>query len=133
MIGYDTLTLFPSGQTLLGKQVSDLVGDDLAVKADGSVIGTFHYVTGYTEFSSASEEQSGYYFPFHLTKTGTTMTFKKNGSPTKEGIAFDPDIVFRVTKDDTFEVIVDDASVVKFTFTGATFEPQSRAKAKTRK
>jgi hypothetical protein len=130
LIGSDILTLFPSSQTLLGKQVSDLVGDDLAVKADGSVIGTFHYVSDYTEFSSEPDEQSGYYFPFHLTKTGTKMTFKKNGSPTKENIPFDADIVFRVAKDDTFEMLVDDSSVVKFTFTGATFEPQAKTKAR---
>lgn len=122
MIGSDTLTFFPGSQTLLGKQVSELVGDDLTVKADGSVTGTFHHVTGYTEFSSEPDEQEGYYFPFHLTKTGTKMTFKKNGSPTKQGITFDPDIVFRVTKTDTFEVLVDDSSVVKFNFAGATFE-----------
>ena len=122
MIGSDTLTLFPGSQTILGKQVSELVGDDLTVKADGSVTGTFHHVTGYTEFSSEPDEQEGYYFPFHLTKTGTKMTFKKNGSPTKQGITFDPDIIFRVTKDDTFEVLVDDSSVVKFNFAGATFE-----------
>lgn len=41
MIGSDTLTFFPGSQTLLGKQVSELVGDDLTVKADGSVTGTF--------------------------------------------------------------------------------------------
>lgn len=122
MIGSDTLTLFPSSQTLLGKQVSELVGDDLVVKADGSVVGTFHHVTGYTEFSSEPDEQEGYYFPFHLTKTGSKMTFKKNSSPTKQGIEFDPDIIFRVTKGDTFEVLVDDRSVVKFNFAGATFE-----------
>lgn len=122
MIGSDTLTFFPGSQTLLGKQVSELVGDDLTVKADGSVTGTFHHVTGYTEFSSEPDEQESYYFPFHLTKTGTKMTFKKNGSPTKQGITFDPDIIFRVTKDDTFEVLVDDSSVVKFNFAGATFD-----------
>ena len=122
MIGSDTLTLFPASQTLLGKQVSDMVGDNLIVLDDGSVQGNFHYVTGYTEFSSDTSEQSGYYFPFHLTKTGTTMTFKKNGVPTKEGIVFDPDIVFRVSKDDTFEVIVDEESVVTFNFAGAVFE-----------
>ena len=122
MIGSDTLTFFPGSQTLLGKQVSELVGDDLTVKADGSVTGTFHHVTGYTEFSSEPDEQEGYYFPFHLTKTGTKMTFKKNGSPTKQGITFDPDIIFRVTKNDTFEVLVDNQSVVTFNFSGATFE-----------
>ncbi|UQA25724.1 hypothetical protein [Flavonifractor phage Chenonceau] len=117
----------------MGKQVSDLVGNDLAVKADGSVVGTFHYVSDYTEFSSAPEEQSGYYFPFHLTKTGAKMTFKKNGSPTKENIPFDADIVFRVSKDDTFEVLVDDSSVVKFTFAGATFQPQGKAKVRSKR
>ena len=122
MIGSDTLTLFPASQTLLGKQVSDMVGDNLIVLNDGSVQGNFHYVTGYTEFSSVTEEQSGYYFPFHLTKTGTNMTFKKNGETTKDKIAFDPDIVFRVSKDDTFEVIVDEESVVTFNFAGAVFE-----------
>ena len=122
MIGSDTLTLFPGSQTLLGKQVAELVGNDLMVKADGSVVGTFHHVKGYTEFSSEPDEQEGYYFPFHLTKTGSKMTFKKNDSPTKQDIAFDPDIVFRVAKGDTFEVLVDDHSVVKFNFAGATFE-----------
>lgn len=87
-------------------------------------MGTFHYVTNYTEFSSTPEEQSGYYFPFHLTK---------NGSLTKENIPFDADIVFRVTKDDTFEVLVDNSSVVKFTFAGATFEPQSKTRARAKK
>ena len=50
------------------------------------------------------------------------MTFKENGSPTKQDIAFDPDIIFRVTKSDTFEVLVDNQSVVKFNFSEATFE-----------
>lgn len=117
----------------MGKQVSELVGDDLAVKKDGAVTGTFHYVTGYSEFSSLPGEDSGYYFPFHLTKTGTNMTFKKNGSPTKEGIPFDPDIVFRVTQDDTFEVLVDDQSVVTFNYKGATFEPQAKMRTKLKK
>lgn len=111
----------------MGKQVSQLVGDDLKVYASGKVEGTFHYVTGYTEFSSIPEEQAGYYFPFHLTKTGSKMTFKKNGVPAKEDIAFDPDIVFRVAKGDTFEVLVDGESVVTFTFKNATFEPEARA------
>lgn len=50
------------------------------------------------------------------------MTFKKNGSPTKQDITFDPDIIFRVTKTDTFEVLVDGKSVVIFRFDGASFE-----------
>ena len=126
-MGSDILTLFPSSQTLLGKQVSELVGDDLKVKEDGPVVGTFHYVTGYAEFSDVPGEDSGYYFPVHLTKTGTNMTFKKNGSPTKQDIPFDADIIFRVTKDDTFEVLVDENSVVTFNFKGATFDSRPKA------
>ena len=117
----------------MGKQVSELVGDDLKVYESGAVTGTFHYVTNYTEFSDDPDEQSGYYFPFHLTKTGSKMTFKKNGSPTKQNIPFDADIIFRVIEDDTFEVLVDDSSVVKFSFTGATFEPQAKTKARAKK
>lgn len=43
--------------------------------------------------------------------------------PTKQGIPFDPEIVFRVTAGDTFEVVVDESSVVTFNFARATFEP----------
>ena len=133
MIGSDILTLFPSSQTLLGKQVSELVGDDLKVKKDGSVVGTFHYVPDYTEFSSAPEEQSGYYFPFHLTKTGSVMTFKKNGAPTKQDIPFDADIIFSVEENDTFEVLVDEQSAVIFNFKKATFDPKPKASRKSGK
>lgn len=123
MIGSDVLTLFPQGQTLLGKRVSSLVGSDLKVLKDGSVTGTIKNVTGYTQFSSKSEEQSGYYFPFKLTQTGTRMTIKKNGvaGEGKENMAFDPDIILRVTKTDTFTIEVDGSPVVTFNFQKATF------------
>ena len=123
MIGSDTLTLFPQGQTLLGKRVSSLVGPDLKVLKDGTVTGTIKKVTGYTQFSSKPEEQSGYYFPFKLTKTGTQMTLKKNGvaAEGKENIAFDPEIIFRVSKGDTFTVEVDGSPVVTFNFKKAIF------------
>lgn len=79
-------------------------------------------MTGYTGFNEADpEEQEGYFFPFHLTKTGTTMTFKKNGVSVKEKIPWESDNVFRITKSDTFEVLVDDSSVVTFTFNQAVF------------
>lgn len=89
---------------------------------DGTVLGTLKHVTGYTQFNEAvPAEQEGYYFPFKLTKTGTKMTFKKNGEPGKTDIPFEASNVFRVTKKDTFEVIVDGASVVTFNFAQATF------------
>lgn len=127
MIGSDVLTLFPGSQSLLGKKVSEMVGNDLSVSKAGAVTGTFHHVTGFTEFNSANpEEQEGYYFPFKLTQTGTTMTLKKNGvaGEGKEDMTFDPEIILRVSKGDTFTIEVDDNPVVTFTFSGATFEEE---------
>lgn len=89
---------------------------------DGSVLGTFKHVTGYTGFNSeVPAEQEGYFFPFKLTQTGTNMTFKKNGEPGKTDIPFEASNVFRVTKTDTFEVLVDGSSVVTFNFAKAIF------------
>ena len=80
-------------------------------------------ISGYTQFNESNpEEQEGYFFPFRLAQTGTKMTFKKNGAETKKDIAWEADNVFRITKTDTFEVIVDGASVVTFNFEKATFQ-----------
>ena len=111
-----------AGQDLYGKTVGDMIGDDVEVSESGAVTGTFHYVTGYTGFNeSVPAEQEGYYFPFRLAKTGTKMTFKKNGAAVKEDIPWETDNVFRVTASDTFEVLVDGASVVTFNFAQAAF------------
>lgn len=121
MIGPDILTLFPAGQDLLGKQAGELVGEDLTVWSDGSVTGTFKRVTGYTGFSSEPADQEGYFFPFRLGGSGTKMTFKKNGKPTKTNIPFDQDIIFRIEKDTIYEVLVDDERIVTLRFDKAKF------------
>lgn len=122
MIASDILTIPSQGQTLYGKRVSSLIGDDVKVLEDGTVTGTFKHVTGYTGFNGEDpEEQEGYFFPFKLTKTGTKMSFKKNGTPGKTDIPWEAENVFRVTKDDTFEVLVDGTSVVTFNFTSVSF------------
>ena len=123
MIASDILTIPSQGQTLYGKRVSSLVGDDIKVFEDGTVTGTLKHVTGYTGFNEAEpEEQEGYFFPFRLSHTGTTMTFKKNGEETKKDIAWEADNVLRVTASDTFEVLVDGSTVVTFNFSKATFQ-----------
>lgn len=111
---------------------------DAWVGEDGAVTGTFHYVTGYTGFNEAvPAEQEGYYFPFVLAKSGTTMTFKKNGDVSKDSIPWEANNVFRVTPGDVFEILVDGAHVVTLNFAGAAFEPKAaqtssrRAKSKT--
>lgn len=124
MISSDIMTLYSGGQSLLGKRVSSLVGNDIKVLADGSVTGTLKQVNDYTQFSSVKEEQSGRYFPFKLTQTGTTMTIKKNGvaADGKEDMVFDPSIVVRVeNKTDTFAIEVDDVPVVTLNFKNSIF------------
>lgn len=96
------------------------------VGENGTVTGTFHYVTGYTGFNeTVSAEQEGYFFPFTLTKTGTTMSFLKNGTPGKTGIPWEANNVFRVTPGDIFEIKVDGQKVVELNFNQATFEQKA--------
>ena len=122
MIASDVLTIPSQGQTLYGKRVSSLIGDDMKVYKDGTVAGTFKHVTGYTGFSDVAEQQEGYFFPFRLAKTGEKMEFVKNGETRSGEIPWEADNVFRVTSSDTFEVLVDGESVVTFNFAKATFE-----------
>lgn len=112
---------------------------DAWVGEDGTVTGTFHYVTGYTGFNeTVLAEQEGYYFPFVLARSGTTMTFRKNGDVSKDSIPMEANNVFRVTPGDIFEILVDGSHVVTLNFAGAVFEPKTvkaaskqRAKSKT--
>lgn len=109
----------------MGKSVSDLIGTDVKVYADGSVTGTLKNVSGFTEFNSVDvNEQSGYYFPLNLTQTGTKMTLKTNGvaKAGKEDMTFDPEILFRVAdKNTTFTIEVDGKEVVTLNFKNVTF------------
>jgi len=51
------------------------------------------------------------------------MTLKKNGvaGEGKEDMAFDPEIILRVSRGDTFTVEVDDSPVVTFNFKNVTW------------
>lgn len=117
----DVLTLIPSTTDLLGKSSSEMIEKDVRVLADGSVMGTLKKVENYTGFSSKKEEQSGNYFPFHLTQTGTTMSIKGGTTP-KENIPFDSDIVLRVDSTKVFNIEVDGKLVVTLKFDKATLE-----------
>lgn len=119
MIEASVLTVPYGTKPILGKATKDLIGIDAGVEKDGSVIGTIKYVKGYKEFSSVTAEQSGNYFPVHLTKTGRTVEIKKNGEEGKS-VPFDPDCVLRVSATDKFEILVDGESVVTLNFKKAT-------------
>ena len=126
-----------AGQDFYGKTAGEMI-TNARIGKDGTVTGTFRYVTGYTGFNSeVPTEQEGHYFPFTLVKSGTTMTFKKNGDVLKDSIEWEADNVFRITQGDTFEVLVDGAHVVTFNFTEAVFEQKaaktaSKQRAKSR-
>lgn len=96
---------------------------------DGSVTGTLKYVTGFTQFSTAvPSEQEGNFFPFTLGTTGSKMTLKTNGvaKPRTTDMAFDKDIIFRVTDNSTtFTVEVDGAEVVTLNFANAKLAQKS--------
>lgn len=125
MMSPDILTMPAAGQDFYGKTAGEMV-TDAWVGQSGIVTGTFHYMSGYTGFNDTlPEEQEGYYFPFTLAKSGTTMTFKKNGEISKDSIPWEANNVFRITQGDTFEVLVDGAHVVTFDFTEAVFEPKT--------
>ena len=114
-----------ASQSLYEKSVGDMIEPGMYVRGDGSVFGTFKYVTGYTGFNSAvSEEQEGYYFPFELNKNGTKMEFVKNKTKRSGEINYEKNNVFRVTKNDIFEVLVDGKSVAVFNFRNARFEQE---------
>lgn len=108
----------------LGKTGADLQSADTVMLENGKVLGTLKHVTGFTEFNATvPEEQDGYYFGFVLTKTGTKMTFKKNGVVTKEGIAWEAKNIFRITSTGTvFEVLVDGVSVLTLDFSNINFD-----------
>lgn len=125
MISPDIMTMPAAGQDFYGKTAGEMITDP-AVDAEGNVTGTFHYVEGYTGFNSTKKaEQEGYFFPFHLAKSGSKMTFKKNGETSKEGIDWEADNVFRVTEGDTFTILVDDEEVITLKFDKAVFEPKA--------
>lgn len=125
MMSPDILTMPAASQDFYGKTAGEMV-TDAWVGQNGTVTGTFHYMSGYTGFNDAlPEEQEGYYFPFTLVKSGTTMTFKKNGEISKDSIPWEANNVFRITQGNTFEVLIDGAHVVTFDFTEAVFEPKT--------
>lgn len=108
-----------------------MIGADVKVRADGSVVGTFHYVTNFEEFNKNNPaEQEGHYFPFKLAKRSQNgkMTLKTNGQakPEKTDMTYDPEIIFRISDTDSiFTVELDGEVYISLNFHGATLEPQA--------
>lgn len=108
-----------------------MIGSDVYVRADGSVVGTFLYVKNFEQFNANNPaEQEGHYFPFRLAKRSANgkMTLKTNGAakPEKTDMTYDPEIIFRISDPNTtFTVELDGEDYVTLNFRKATFQPQS--------
>lgn len=85
--------------TGLGKKASDLISADTAIGEDGSVTGTLNYISGWSAFSSAPEEQNGNFFPVLLSSTYQGQTIKVTGKHVKE--AQDLEWILRVSDSST--------------------------------
>jgi phi13 family phage major tail protein len=116
------LKVMPADTFVLGKRADELVGNDVRVLGDGTVMGTIKYVDDYVDFSGDPDEQSGHYFPFILNKKGTRMTLI--GAQERE-MAWDPEIVLKVDNNKTFTIKVDGEIVAKLKFNNATLEPEA--------
>lgn len=119
------------GTSVFGKTVSDLQSN--VVVGETSITGTLKYVTGYTEFSSETSEQSGNYLVLKLAvDPADAVTTVEVVGGTKGPVTLDSDmnIVLLIRNKDTQSIKVTvtkgKESVVKtYSLTGLTLEAQS--------
>ena len=96
---------------------------------NGVISGTLNYVTGYTDFSEDTEEQSGNYLALKCTTEdpGDKITVELIGGSTGHPVTLDADrnIVLRITDTETQSVKVVATNIMKrvaktFALTGLT-------------
>lgn len=97
----------------------------MKINADCEVTGEFQHVTDYSSLFGKGADKDGYFFPFEVTQSGETLTIKTNGNTNEKSVPLADNRlnVVRLTKkaDSEVEFLVDDISIGKFTFRGATF------------
>lgn len=122
----DLISILPSRQSMLGKSVGEMIGSDVQVRADGSVIGTFHYVQGYTGFNGTNTgNQEGHFFPFRLRQKSLDNKMTLIGPNTNKEVDYDPDIIFKITNASSkLTVKLDGVPYITLSFRNAKFEPK---------
>lgn len=118
-------------KTELGMKLSDLMGDDVAILKDGSVIGTFPYVDNFTQFSKSKPDlQKGHFMAATLGESYKAKhkveRISGTGGESKE-ISNDEVLIMRLTdgKDTVYKVTADGQPDLVFNF--------ARANLKTKK
>lgn len=132
MIVRENLPAAVETETRYEKSASDLMGGDVRILSDGSVVGTFPLVEDYTGFSK--EEKEGYYFAIKLADEykGMAVTVKRtsNGGGTEKTDSTDNYWVLKLTDgvDTVYEFKLQDAEkpFLTLNFAGATLLPKGR-------
>ena len=105
------------------------MGKDVVVLEDGSTVGTFPYVTEYTQFSKIKEEQEGHYLvvDFGEQYNDQEIGVKRNDKEAPKK-ANDTQWVLRIpNKETTFEVTANGTPVLTLSFKGATLTEKGGA------
>lgn len=117
MTGVDGILIPARHQPLLGKNVTELIGSDVKIAADGSVLGTILYVPEYPAFSSVPDEQKGNYFPVYIEREGDQITTDKDGVSKTNDFPGDHLLVIRVdSPDTTVKISVDESEITTLNF-----------------
>lgn len=111
-----------------GKELSDLIDDDVKINAGGAVTGHFKYVEDYSE--AFPGEQEGYFFPVSLSdgyKEQNIKVKRESGEGGVEKTEKDQDWVLRLT--DGVETVYSfktdkDEPILTLSFRGATLMPK---------
>lgn len=92
--------------TVLGKSVSELQRD-ITIDANCNIQGSVNNVTGFTEFSSIPEEQSGYYLALQFTpEEADTILINLVGGSRKGFVALDSDNILVIRLNSATHLIV---------------------------
>ena len=113
------------GQTLEGlgnKTVADLISPDTSIDFLGNVTGTLNYIKDWEQFSTNADEQSGNYFPVHISDeyAGKDITCKGKTEHTAQDLDW---VLLVKDKDSTFTFTCEGKTILTLSFTGATLAP----------
>lgn len=130
---FTSISVLPQKEERYGLAVEDMIAPGMRLQYDGVVKGRFHYVPLYEGFSKSKENQSGYYLPLKINKTGEKLTIFKNGEKAKEveGFGQDPYLVIKVEPGQIWSLNIDGREIASLDLGEAVFEEEKKERAMT--
>ena len=108
--------------------VSDIIGTDVRVLDDGTVLGTLKRIESWPEFSGSEDEQKGNYFPVLLPAGGKKLKTTKGVTVKDMDFPNDRLLVIRVPDTaTTCKIEVDEQELITLNFSKATLLPTEPA------